>query len=230
MTVLVDYDNLDDGLTRKGLQFITDAIISQIQPSDISAPRITIRLYGGWYEKKKSTGRAQNLEIDIKRVFPTAKVLSDGATKVIVQCELAYSILADPTFHLVYTFREKGIPSGLKAHHPIKEGCRDADCPLIIFQKFIQNKSCPKCGHLKPEDVLYRGEQKLVDSMIITDMIYESSKSKCVCIVSSDDDFWPGIRASIINGCTIVHINTQNSPNISLYINGIGKNYIRKQL
>ncbi|MDR1699825.1 MAG: hypothetical protein LBR68_01365 [Lachnoclostridium sp.] len=230
MTVLVDYDNIADSHTRKGIQFLTDSIISLIDPSYIANPRIVIRFYGGWYEKKRSTSRSQNLEADIRQIYPTTTVLSDRKTKVVVQCELAYGIMADPKFHLVYTFREKGIPSGLKAHHPIKEGCHDVDCPLIHFQKFIQEKKCPKCGHIKPEDVLYRGEQKLVDSMIITDMLHESLKNKFVCIVSSDDDFWPGIRASIINGCKIVHINTQNSPNMSLYTSGIESHYIRKQL
>lgn len=230
MIILVDYDNLEENHIRGGLQFIIDSIISLIDVSHVVDNRLTIRLYGGWYEKRKSTMRAQNLEAEIRKISPTRSMLSDNKTSVIVKCELAYSILADPTFQLFYTFREKGIPTGLKAHHPIKEGCKDANCPIQVIHDFIQNKKCPKCNRVKPENIFYRGEQKLVDSMIITDLLFASTKGENLCIVSSDDDFWPGIRASLLNGNPLIHINTKNSPNAILYTKVIGSNYIQRQL
>lgn len=232
MIVLVDYDNLNEIHIRKGLQFIVDSIVSLIDTAHVTGNRITVRLYGGWYEKNKSTVKAQKLEAEIRQNFPTNSILSDNTTSVIVNCELAYSILADPTFHLVYTFRKKGIPSGLKAYSPIKEGCTDTNCPIKVISDFLQNKKCPKCNRVKPDKIFYRGEQKLIDSMITTDLIFNSFNMKeNICLVSSDDDFWPGIRASLLlNSNTLIHIHTQNSPSSTFYTKTISSNYIQRQL
>jgi hypothetical protein len=173
MIILVDYDNIDDNLLRHGITHVINRIVSKIDFIDVdSSRRITIRLYGGWYEHNRITLKAQNLSADVAANFPNTALLSDNSTNVIVNCEMAFSILADPTNHLFNTFRTRGIPSGLNAKHPVDCGCSTPNCPIVAIHDFIKNKSCPSCNSIKPKDIFYRGEQKLVDTMITSDLIF----------------------------------------------------------
>ena len=113
MIILVDYDNIEIAILRLGIVHVVDRIVSRIDPTEVDVNRrIRIRLYGGWYLNDSLTHRAQELSTDISTNFPDTKSLSDDSTKVIVSCEMAYSILADPTNHLFSTFRPRGIPGG----------------------------------------------------------------------------------------------------------------------
>ncbi len=152
------------------------------------------------------TQRAQNVSSKILQNFPAIALLSDGHTNVIVNCELAFSVLSDPSSHLFDTYRHKGKPSGLKARHPSKINCSDPNCPIIITYNFLNNNICPQCNTVKPEDIFYRGEQKLVDTMITADLIYSSNQSISLAIVSSNDDFWPGIKTTLVLGKKIIGI------------------------
>ena len=231
MIILVDYDNIDSNLTRLGIQHIATKIVSKINPNEItSGNHILIRLYGGWYEFSRFTHRAQNLSSDVSSNFPMVLTLSDNNTTVIVNCEMAYSLLADPTNHLLYTFRPRGIPEGLRVNHPSTCGCTDPSCPIIAAYNFINNDVCVKCNSIKPKDIFYRGEQKLVDTMLTSDLIYLASQSNNLCIVSSDDDFWPGIITTLMYGKKIIHLHTKTRNTPTYYSINSGTNYIQKTL
>ena len=104
MFVLIDYDNINKAVSRKGIHYVISKVVSRIDPADVSSGnRISARLYGGWYENSNFTRLAQALSADIMSNFPTVLTLSDNKTSVVVNCELAFSLLADPTNHLVHT-------------------------------------------------------------------------------------------------------------------------------
>lgn len=231
MIILVDYDNIDRNVSIHGISHVVNKILSKIDIAETTGnKRINIRLYGGWYEQNHFTTRAQNLSADISVTFPNVALLSDNITPVIVNCEMAYSILADPNNHLFNTFRSRGVPSGLKAKHPNSCGCTTLNCPLMAFYDFINNNRCSVCNTIKPEDLLYRGEQKLVDTMLTSDLIYLSNQSLNIGIVSSDDDFWPGIKTTLTNGKKIIQIHTKNRPTPHYYTRTTNNNYTQKYL
>lgn len=231
MVIFVDYDNIDYEIRRHGVIHVVNRILTKIDPSEIdNNKRITVRLYGGWYERNNFTQRAQNLASDITLGFPTILKLADNSTSAIVNCEMAYSILADPTNHLFSTYRPRGIPYGLSANHPLNTGCHNTNCPIIDTYNFIQNNKCSSCNSIKPSDIFYRGEQKLVDTMLTTDLIFSTQTSENVALVSSDDDFWPGIKTSICFGKKIIHIHTKNRQTPDFYTRTTYLNYIQKQL
>lgn len=210
MTILVDYDNVEKALTRLGIVHVVNSIVTLISPIEIgTGTRIMVRLYGGWYENNRFTNRAQDISVDIAKHFPMPCYLSDKATQMVVSCEMAYSLLADPGNHLFHTFRPRGVPEGLKAEHPALCGCRLRHCPIIETFKFVSNGKCSQCGTISPKDIFYRGEQKLVDTMLTSDLVFSSNPSTSLCIVSSDDDFWPGIATSLKTGGGIIHIHTK---------------------
>lgn len=233
MIVLVDYDNIEKQLIRLGVSHVVNAIISKINPADVGVGdrHITIRLYGGWYENSRFTSRAQKLSVDITKDFPATSYLSDKTSAVIVKCELAYSLLADPGNHLFHTFRARGVPDGLKADHPGLCGCTRLRCPIIETYKFVSNGKCTECGTISPNDIFYRGEQKLVDTMLTADLIFSSKASNYICVVSSDDDFWPGIVTTLKSGSNIVHLHTKAGMRTpSFYSKLAGSAYVERNL
>lgn len=231
MIILVDYDNIDNNITRHGITNVINRIISKIDPSDVDiSRRITVRLYGGWYEENRATQKAQTLNADISANYPNTAILSDSSTSVIINCEIAYSILADPTNHLFSTFRIKGIPSGLKASHPSSCGCSSTNCPIEIIHLFLKNGKCPNCNTVKPSHIFYRGEQKLVDTMLTSDLIFSAQSPVNLVVVSSDDDFWPGIKTTLSSGKKVIHIHTRARATPTDYTRTTKTNYIQKQL
>ena len=231
MIILVDYDNIEYSIRRRGITHVVNRIVSKIDLAEINSNRhIHIRLYGGWYEHSRFTHQAQILSADILSSFPNVALLSDNHTNAIVNCELAYSILADPTNHLFNTYRPRGIPSGLKARHPSTCSCSTPNCPIIETYNFLQNKICSICNSIRPEDIFYRGEQKLVDTMLTSDLIFSSNQIANLGIVSSDDDFWPGIKTTLANGKKIIQLHTRSGNTPAFYTRTTNNNYIQKQL
>lgn len=231
MIILVDYDNIDRATLRLGIIHVISKIVSKIDSSDVTGGRhISIRLYGGWYEQNNFTTRAQNLSTEISAAFPNVFQLSDNLTSVIVNCEMAYSLLSDPSNHLFHTFRPRGIPDGLRARSPRSKGCTVLDCPTLIAYQFIANDVCNTCNSVKPSDIFYRSEQKLIDTMLTSDLIFSSSQPANLCIVSSDDDFWPGIKTTLAYGKKVLHLHTRNRPTPAFYTRTTTRDYTQKQL
>jgi uncharacterized LabA/DUF88 family protein len=231
MVIFVDYDNIHNSILRHGILFTVNKIVSKVNPAEVDSSRhIKIRLYGGWYGQTSFTLRAQLLSADIQNNFPNVSLLSDNVTSAIVNCEMAYSILADPANHLFDTYRQKGIPLGLKANHPSMCQCSNPNCPIINTYNFITNGLCSTCNTITPEDIFYRGEQKLVDTMLTSDLIYSSNQPENIGIVSSDDDFWPGIKTTLVNGKTVIQIHTRNRTTPASYTQTTLSNYFQRQL
>jgi hypothetical protein len=231
--ILVDYDNIPKIEQLKGLRYIVDLLISNLSRAEVgNENNITIRLYGGWYEKNRVTQRAQDLTANINYFFPNTVKLSDNRTRVVADVELAYSLLCDPKNHLFDTFRYRGKPNGLKCLNPATSGCGNtASCPISHVFNFINRGVCSHCGVVKTDDILYKGEQKLVDSMLISDLIYlATGNNQQISIASSDDDIWPGIVTALALGKTIYHFQVKSRVTPIHYTNKVGKNYLQKPL
>ena len=212
MIVLVDYDNVHELHRQRGLphlvQRIADAIgINVLQ----SLPRLRIRLYGGWFERLQSTRRAQLLAAEVAR-FPIQVTVTNSSTThaLIASAELALGLLNEPRVFLTHTFRPRGLTGTLACSAPPFPGCKNtATCPLPSFRALVSAGRCTESGcQVLLEGILSRPEQKLVDTLLISDLVHIAYTSNDpVAVVSTDDDMWPGIRLALSRGIRVVHIH-----------------------
>lgn len=228
--ILVDYDNLDKSDKQRGLVYLCERIVGGLASNELNSFNVQIRLYGGWYQSQTLTRTAQHLSNEIIASFPITASVSDYATRVVVNAELAYSLITQPNMHLFNTFRIRGIPFGLNCFHPQHRSCQEPDCHLLAVYDFIKNDVCALCNRITPADLFYRNEQKLVDTMITSDLIYAAKTARNVCLVSSDDDFWPGILTALNFGVKVIQMHTKGKPTPQHYSRMAKGNYIQKQL
>lgn len=228
--LLVDYDNL--GYREKSLPLLAlaEKLIGKFTKSEVPSKNVTLRIYGGWYENNNITHSAQALKAQIHNSFPRTVLLADNQTRVIASVELALALNSLPKISIFNTYRRRGFPSGLNAHDPKLKGCTITPCPTSEVYTFLSSKKCSSCGTMKPEHIFFRQEQKLVDTMLIADMFSIGQLEKTLSIVSSDDDFWPGILSSTTSGVKIIHIHTKQKSTSSLYTKYVSGNYFQKNL
>ena len=93
-------------------------------------------------------------------------------------------------------------------------GCAaPARCPIAALDPFIRNTKCPVEGcPAEPRTVLAREEQKLVDSMLVVDLVhFAEMTAEPLVVVSADDDLWPGIRFVLLRGARVIHVIPRRS-------------------
>jgi len=213
IVVLIDYDNIQRLTQNKGLLYISERIVDLIGYDQLSIyRRIRLRLYGGWYEQNTPTRKAQNLQSEILINFPhRSNVVKEGKThSIIVVIELAFSMILAPNKHLFSTYRIRGHFNNINCIDPRSIGCTDPSCPLTNVYDFVRHGKCSKhLCNIKPRDLFYKNEQKLVDAMMLCDFLYLNGIQNLLILVTSDDDFWPGIQTALILGSSIIHIHTK---------------------
>lgn len=205
--IMIDYDNLLRKHKESGILDIATRVLSSISiPQECNRGICNIRVYGGWYEDKRITRMAQELIININEDFPkNINIPRDGDGKLIpinLQAELAVSLVQDQRFHLFNTYRKKSKLNNIRIENNSSLGCQDNDCILLSFKKLLKTGRCPKNGcSIDRSDIVYRNEQKIVDSMLTCDIIYISyNEIANVILVSSDDDFLPPLRMMLLQG------------------------------
>lgn len=215
MTVLVDYDNVRLG--RKGLRYFATRLLDHVGVRRCSAePSIRCRLYGGWFDGARLSKRAQRLVPEIQNVFPRRMTVSDaeGAVRVRVTMELAISLIGDRVA-LTHTYRRRSLPTGMAcARPPFTECAHPSRCAVATVAPFINEEECPhpRCD-VTPFDLLGRNEQKLVDSMLVVDLVrLAQAAPELIVLVSSDDDMWPGIRAALLHRARVLHVHARKRP------------------
>ena len=232
LNVLVDYDNLSSYHQNLSLKYLCERILLPLSPDEIKdINTVKIRLYGGWYIHKNLTRKAQKLSGQISSTFPY--FWNNSNNKYIITVELAYSLLITPREHLLDTYRIHEYPTGIYCINPSNLGCKDPTCPIHNVYDFINKDSIAgQCCTIQPKDLIKKGAQKLVDTMLSMDIYYLSSKEKePIILVSSDDDFWPCIRSSLVIGRKIIHIHTKmNYTMASHYTKFAGPNYVQKNI
>ena len=226
--IFIDYDNLLPSQKNAGiLDVVTKALIQM--PFDGATTRVKceVRVYGGWYEGATMTRRAQDTTVEIQRDFPTIIRLpmgGGGHCVVSMNAELAVALIQEPGHHLFNTYRRKGKPANIRVKVPTAIGCTDPDCVLPLMKKLLKTGNCPKPGCVVAErDLVYRHEQKIVDTMLSCDLIYAANRgTNQIALVSSDDDFLPPLRTALLCGTAAIRFHTKpNSQRASFPQGGV---------
>ena len=213
LRLYIDYDNLNRNQKRKGLlDLTTRCLLASVVPTPELAGRCEVRVYGGWYEATTLTPLAQNIIAEIVRDFPAVfpfRNTTGDTGKLVVSADLARSLEAEPAHHLFNTFRRKSPPRTLQCTHPSAHGCTEPNCSLAFLPQLFDTERCPKAGcAIQLQDLLFRSEQKSVDTMLACDMIH-AARLKCefMILVSSDDDLLPAIRVVLLEGTPFARLH-----------------------
>lgn len=215
MQVIIDYNNIHPTVRRRGLKYIAEEIARTLgAPAVGKYRRLHLRLYDGWYKVQNPTQLAQTTSAEVQREFPTTVTVPSASgqpVRAVVAAEMAYSLHCDPNNHIWHTFRPRSGQANVTCNSPVSAGCVSPACMLSALPRFFSSQQCPEAScTLTTEDLIVRNEQKLVDSMMATDLmsLHLSSHEELV-VVSSDDDLWPAIRLLLHRGHTIYHIHTK---------------------
>lgn len=229
--VLVDYDNVDFPIRKSGLLLLARRILTHVEGITPTKRDVNIRLYGGWYEQNRLTRLAQRLSAEITNSFPCALLTTQGTS--IVGMHLARSLISVPGHDMLHTFRMRGAPPNLQCDDPLRGHCSEPHCPLTAMHTFVTRGVCPESTcQIRPQDLLHRGEQKLVDTMLTADLIHFSlNATSPLHIVTSDDDLFPGIIMTLAQGASVIHIHTKGRVTNPIYASVVaGKPYTQKSL
>jgi hypothetical protein len=216
MKVLVDYDNLPHEASHQGLVYLADRILARVSQAAEPSQAMNFRLYGGWDRNNKMTKLGQDLSVQMRSKFPRS--LKIGQKPVILNMQLALALEALPGKALPNTLREEPMRK-IRCETPSKTTCRNPSCPIDPMASFLNAGRCPVDGcAAEPKMLLSRNEQKLVDTMMVADMIYLASSGEPVIgLVTSDDDMWPGILCALNLGANVLHLQTRNLITKSMY-------------
>jgi hypothetical protein len=212
LNILIDYDNIPVREVRLGLKTLFDRVLSLLPISILQdSTRIRARLYGGWFEDDRMSRKALDLDNQIKSEFPSINVVKNEDKRIlqIVNMELAISLEAKRDKVLSHTYRPNYKAKRIYCKDPKSSGCSSPNCAMEPVFKYFQSFECPDSScKLDYAKVFVSNTQKLVDSMLICDMIYHSVYgNKLFVIVSADDDMIPGIGMSLIGGAKVFHIH-----------------------
>ena len=88
---------------------------------------------------------------------------------------------------------------------------------------FLEEQRCPGNGcTVRQNDVLQKWEQKLVDTMLVSDLIFLATRGeRDLVVVSSDDDIWPGIRTALQLGARVTQVHTGGRETPADYTRGV---------
>ena len=215
--ILIDYDNLDTLVRQRGARHVITRLLDVLGSSRTAGDRkVDCRLYGGWLDKDTSSRNAERLIPALRRDFPcSVPVTGDAGTQtVLVHVELARSLACDPAVVLTHTYRRRSRPPRLLCEAAPFPGCAaPSHCPVAALDPFIRNADCPVDGcAVEPSTVLAREEQKLVDSMLVVDLVhFAETTDEPLVVVSADDDLWPGIRFVLLRGARVIHVIPRRS-------------------
>lgn len=211
--VFIDYDNLLPTQKTAGiLDVVTKVLIQDPLATTVPRAKCDVRVYGGWYEGSQITRLAQDVTIELQRDFPSVIRLSAAGhdnVQVSTSAELAVALLQEPGHHLFNTYRRKGKPANVRVVAPIDAGCINASCVLPLMKKLLGTGNCPKAGcDVVMGDLVYRHEQKIVDTMLSCDLIHAGNGiADRVILVSGDDDFLPPLRTILLRGTPVVRFH-----------------------
>jgi len=225
MYALVDWDNLEDRDSRAGAKYVADRLwqsISGIAPRLVAGVQdLDLRLYGGWNGRQHPTSRATLLDVDLQQNFPFVLRDPNRQTPVKVTGELAQSLVRLPRHILQHTFRQRQGPPKLQCQTAIQLGCATQGCPIASVHGLFSQGRCPEQTCATTIDkVLIRAEHKLVDTMLVADLIhFAMAGNSPIAVVSSDDDLWPGILMALDAGSHVLHVRPKDHSSHHTYMN-----------
>lgn len=231
VSILVDYDNLLPSQKTAGLVDLATRVLMQLPPLNAQERGgCEMRLYGGWYEGTTMTQAGQELSVAIQNSFPAiirVPNLSAGLTPIRVNASLAVALSEDPSHLLFNTFRKKGRPNNVRVQSPQDAGCARVECTLTLLKKFLKTGKCPTAScAITSDSLIYRSEQKLVDTMLACDLLYAQMHGvDYIVLVSGDDDFIPPVRTLLLRGAPVVRVHPKFSSQRQLISAGATRLY-----
>ena len=219
LAIFIDYDNLLARHRSSGiLNVATKALIQTPLSSQSGRGTCDIRIYGGWYEGPTMTVRAQELAVEIGNEFPTIIRVPRQSGQVVAletTAALAVALMEEPRHHLFGTYRKKGKPKNIRVQTPAAVGCTDSSCPLPMTKKLLESGSCSlsSCA-VTLSDLVYRQEQKIVDTMLTCDMVHAPTQGyQQLILLSGDEDFLPPLRTVVLRGTPVARFHPQSNRN-----------------
>lgn len=217
VAICIDYDNLIEIQKTSGILSTVTRVLQKISLNSQESKGVChIRLYGGWFEGSTMSQLSQKISVKLNEEFPSQiRInLADGRSCVLnASAELAVALLEEPGHHLFDTYRRKGKPRNIRVETQSSVGCINHSCPLPMASKLLKSGSCP-VGNCAVSDspLVYRHEQKIVDTMLTCDLIYLSQQGyDALLLISEDDDFLPPIRTIVLRGSKIIRIHPKFS-------------------
>lgn len=197
--MLVDVDSALRGVAEDPLplQIALVNLIAKVAVAEPDITSLTVRLYGGWMHAGGLTDRASRLAASLtgNAVFPLRN--PESRRWIGGDVELALSLLARPGFALDQTHRKRrGLPRVRYAPSLDRAWCKERDnCPAITMYKYSRadrpcsHDDCAECTTSMFETY----EQKMVDSMIVSDSLFAASSSRwgVVAYATTDTDMIP---------------------------------------
>jgi uncharacterized LabA/DUF88 family protein len=199
--VIIDFDNyfrdiksIDDS---QRFELALSEIIDKCEEHFESIDKISIRLYGGWYQETSLTKQASIIQQLLSQISVFPKVKNNKITNGTV--EMVSSLFEIPNVKWHYTYKEKnGIGRVRINHELVDDFCtmNKEQCPKYILYKFTakKDKQChiSNCTHIH-KDVFKGIEQKMVDTMIACDVISatKSENINGIFVLSDDQDHFP---------------------------------------
>lgn len=214
--ILIDFDNLSASQKSSVIDITTKTLFLLPKKFFTTRGECIVRLYGGWYEENNMTVRAQELSVLVQKEFPTIiRVPTDTGSSLALStsAELAATLAEEPSHILFNTFRRKGKPTNIRILKPEEADCTNGSCSLIALKKLISTGRCASVDcEIQRKDMIYRSEQKLVDTMLTCDLLYYSElKYDHIILVSDDDDFLPPLRTAALHGTRIYRVHPTHS-------------------
>ena len=205
-------------MRRRGVRTAITRVLDALGADHLGAEqRVECRLYGGWFERTALSRIAQHVASDLKRQFPFRMTVAVSGAKrdrrMLVHADLARSLVCDPRVTITHTYRRRSLPPSLGcATVPFDDCAEPTRCPIASMSAFIRDTRCPvdECS-VTPGSILVRPEQKLVDSMLVVDLVHlAQAATEPIAVVSADDDLWPGIRYALLRGAQVVHVKPRH--------------------
>jgi uncharacterized LabA/DUF88 family protein len=213
LAIFIDYDNLLETQKLGGILDVATKVLLQIaSPANAATGTCDVRVYGGWYEGNTMTPLAQRVSASVQNDFPAIIRVpqSTGSTTAFTaSAALAMALLEEPGHHLFGTYRRKGTPTNIRVESAASVGCTDNNCILSSARKLLKTGNCPVSSCvITSRDLVYRHEQKIVDTMLTCDLIHAVALGYDRCVlVSGDDDFLPPLRTALLRGIDAVRFH-----------------------
>lgn len=200
--VILDYNNVfcpNYNLSPERRESIMTSLIQRIVTMVPRIEYIEIRIYGGWYRGHELTRvgsqvMSEHLTMDL---FP-AILDSD---RFIQGEQIVVQSVCDVDYIWYNTYREKsGLPRLIINNEAKKQICSEnrSRCPIHILESFARKVShvCAVDGCLtENNNAFIQMGQKMVDTMMVCDIISCSSKqeTEALFILTDDVDLFPAI-------------------------------------
>jgi uncharacterized LabA/DUF88 family protein len=203
--LLIDFDNyfkkdIND-YNEKEIEFHLIRFIEEVLKRAPDVEKISLRLYGGWFEDEHLSKRASTaMQLFSKiSIFPIHLQIQNRL--IHGEIEFVTELIQIPRFKWLHTYKERaGIPHIRINKENIDAVCENSKdlCPAFILSSFTKSKTkfckVPGCTNIQ-KDIFFTREQKMVDTLIACDIIslFQDPNIHSIFLISEDMDHLPAL-------------------------------------